>query len=594
MAFSGFDHRLLAELRRREAGWSQAYLVQRILRAISKTSLFSQHVASLAGMSVELPRTQAVLTSFAATGQPARALVRAHCEAAAHAVARWDVCPELRQSLVDTASMIAVQSNVLDDLKARALGTAAAIGTQLPLIQDVVDDALAKAWHSDVDVSYVDMVADEYACLVATADRDPAALTQDLVRAFRSKDTVDAHTLRSLLLPNASGYRVAVVVHGAAELTRLQALHETAVSSGVREPERLGFGAALGRLRRFTRQIPVNGAACLVACQVDAVDAPSAGRIARREVAELLDQYMAGHRLVALSLGDDVFVSRVDSGESRHIQSHTPTVDRAVPLVSHWPGTLRNGLRMAHVARVTEAPLPAAALAWAALEACGLNKREDIAAALALQAMRQQIVEAHQQLCQGARTAPVELQLIDSHAVTNDFNRLRDLNTWVDLLLPQRDSDSSTAIAARKALTAVAAQTSPLAAQQVRDWSARLSNPVACAQWLEDRQQRIGTFLHALNATRNMSLHTGQFRAFGDVTLGIGGSLVVDFTLEILGNWYRNTDQQLPPAKVIALLARRQRDLVARLQAHDGPLFDLNIAWLTSPASAGMRTPSDG
>jgi hypothetical protein len=547
-------------------------------------------------MSAELPRVQAVLSGFAETGQPGRALVRAHCEAAAYAVARWgdkEVLADLRQSLVDTASMFAVASNPLGDLKVLAVRTASDIETRLPKIHALLDNALSEAWHAGVDPSSVDLVADEFACLVATADRDPAALTQDLIRALRTTGGLDALALRALLLPERSAYRVAVVVHGAAELTRLQALHPTAVSSAVGESERLGFGAALGRLRRFTRQVPVNGAACLVACEVSAVDAPSAGRVARREFAELLDQYMAGHRLVALSLGDDAFVSDMDSGRSVHIQSHAPTVDRAVPLVSHWPGTLRNGLRMAHVARATEAPLPAAALAWAALEACGLNKRDDVAAALSLQAMRQQIAEAHQQLRQGVSPIPAELRLIDAYATTNDFNRLRDLNTWVDLLLPGRNSADPAVTIAGEALAKAVSRTSPLAAQQVRDWSARLADPAECARWLDDRHQRIATFLHALNATRNMSLHTGEFRAFGDVTLGAGGSLAVDFTLEILGNWYRNADSEtitVSPAKVIALLARRQRDLIDTLRTHHGPVFDLNIAWLTGPAQAGIWT----
>ncbi|MEV4318085.1 hypothetical protein [Actinocrispum sp. NPDC049592] len=593
MAFSGFDHRLLGEVRRFGLGAGQTYLVQRILRAVSKTSLFSQHVSSLGSMSAELPRVRAVLSGFAKTGQPGRALVRAHCEAAAYAVARWggkEVLGDLRPALVDTAAVFAVQSNPLADLKDLAVRTAADIETRLPKIHALLDDALAEAWQASVDPASVDLVADEFASLVATVDRDPVALTQDLLRALRATGSLDALALRALLLPEPSSYRVAVVVHGAAELTRLPALHPTAVSCPVREPESLGFGAALGGLRRFTQQVPVNGAACLVACQVSAVDAPSAGRVARRELAELLDQYMAGHRLVVLSLGNDTFVSDVDNGRPTHIQSHAPTVDRAVPLVSHWPDALRNGLRMAHVARVTEAPLPAAALAWAALEACGLNKRDDIAAALSLQAMRQQIVEAHQQLRQGVRPVPAGLEVVDGYATTNDFNRLHDLNTWVDLLLPDRNP---AAVTAKDALAQAVSQTSPLAAQQVRDWSARLADPAECAHWLEDRQQRIAAFLHALNATRNISLHTGGFRAFGDVTLGVGGSLAVDFTLEILGNWYRNADSEtitLSPAKVIALLAQRQRDLIDSLRTHRGPVSDLNIAWLTSPAPAGIWT----
>lgn len=71
---------------------------------------------------------------------------------------------------------------------------------------------------------------------------------------------------------------------------------------------------------------------------------------------------MAGHRLIALTLDNDLFVAQVDTGSSRQVQAHLTTVQRAVPLVSRWPAMLRNGLRMAHVARAMEAPLPAAAL----------------------------------------------------------------------------------------------------------------------------------------------------------------------------------------------------------------------------------------
>jgi hypothetical protein len=115
---------LLAEFRRLGVGAGQTCLVQRILRAVSKTSLFSQHVSSFGSMSAELPRVQAVLSGFAESGQPGRALIRAHCEAAAYAVARrgdQEVLEDLRQSLVDTASMFAVASNPLGDLKGLAV-----------------------------------------------------------------------------------------------------------------------------------------------------------------------------------------------------------------------------------------------------------------------------------------------------------------------------------------------------------------------------------------------------------------------------------------------------------------------------------------
>ncbi|MBE1462151.1 hypothetical protein [Kibdelosporangium phytohabitans] len=589
MAFSGFDRQLIGELRRTGATWQQTYLVQRILRAISKTSLFSQYVSSAGGMSADLPRVLSALTSFADGGQPSRALVRGLCDGAAATVQRvitqWghhQVLMDLVVALRDTALSIADQQRPLDQQKVLTRAAAATVAARLPEVRSLVDAALAGAWKRAVSAAYVDTLADELACLAATADRDPVELTDDLTRALRVHDGLDIDMFRRLLLPGLSAYRVAVVVHGTTELSALEALHPTAVSAPVRQPERLG-----PRLARFARRVAVRGPACLVACEVQAVDTRSAARAARRELSELLDQYMAGHRLIELTLGDDAFVSRVDSGTARHLQTHPPTVQRAVPLVSQWPPALRNGLRMAHVARTTEAPLPAAALAWAALEASGLTKREDIAAALSLQAMRQQVVEAHRQLRRGVATLPGEarehaddlLRRIDQHTGSDEFGRVRDVTKWVELLLPVQTS-----------LAELLEQVPPLAAQQVLDWSARLADPAECARWLEDRRQRVETLLHALNTTRNMALHTGQFRAFGDLALGVSGSLVVDFTLEILGNWYRNSTDALPPARVISQLAVRQRDVVAALRARTGPV-DLDIGWLTSPV---RREPPGG
>nr|WP_157527374.1 hypothetical protein [Kibdelosporangium sp. MJ126-NF4]CEL14450.1 hypothetical protein [Kibdelosporangium sp. MJ126-NF4] len=593
MAFSGFDHQLVGELRRTGATGNQTYLVQRVLRGISKASLFSQHVSSTGGMSADLPRVQAVLTSFASTGQPSRGLLRGLCDGTAatvhRVIDRWGQHPvlvDLHQVLHDTALSIADPAKPLDQQKVLTSATAATVAARLPEVHSLVETALAEVWTSSraVTVAYVDALADELTCLTATADRDPVELTDDLTRALRTHGSLDTDAFWRLLLPDPVAYRVAVVVQGAAELTRLDTLHPTAVSAPLRQAERLG-----PRMAAFAQRVPAKGVACLVACEVQAVDARSADRVARREVSELLDQYMAGHRLVELRLGADAFVfpvGGVEGGAGRHLETHPPTVQRAAPLVSQWPPALRNGLRMAHVARTTDAPLPAAALAWAALEACGLSKREDIAAALALQAMRQQIVEAHKQLRQGVATLPRDvrahaidlLNRVDRHADGDEFARLRAVNRWVELLLP-----TGSATGPRKALAALVEHVPPLAAQQVRDWSARLADPGACADWLEDRRQRIETLLHALNTTRNTALHTGQFRAFGDVILGVGGSLVVDFILEILGNWYRNSTDELPPARVISQLGVRQRDLVAALRGRTGPVTDLDIAWLTSP-----------
>ncbi|MEU4744991.1 hypothetical protein AB0G02_31665, partial [Actinosynnema sp. NPDC023658] len=508
----------------------------------------------------------------------------------------------------------------------------------------------------------------ELACLMAAVDRDPDVLHRDLLRGMRSSKVPDGSAILSLLLPPESLHRVALVVHGARDLERLEAFDPSAVVSGLRRselpgtsdanavvsslrhPEKLEFGHATDHLPWLVRQLNGTGPACLVSCEVSAVDVASAGRHARRHVSELLDQYMAGHRLVDLRLGEEVLVLPQGAMRAKHLSSRRPTLNTAVPLTRDWPQPLRNTLRMAHVARTTSSPLPAAALAWSALEACELaRKTQELARALSLQSMRQQIVEAYRQLGQaataaerGAREAMASaskaaqslaraagkcdpdkaaypdlrrradqaddrhlvargrhralqalfddrLTAVERHVKRTEADRLDDINAWVDLLLSGTPADTPETVDARDALNHVAAEVSALPAFQVTEWSTRLADPRACADWLVDRQDRIATLLSALYSARNLSLHAGQFRAVDDLTLATGGSLLVDVTLEVLGNWYRNAGTTRPHTapEIISCLAKRQQHLVEDLRRGGAVLRDLDVALLTSPTPSG-------
>ncbi len=66
--------------------------------------------------------------------------------------------------------------------------------------------------------------------------------------------------------------------------------------------------------------------------------------------------------------------------------------------------------------------------------------------------------------------------------------------------------------------------------------------------------------------------------------------MLVDFTLEFLGNWYRNiptTEPHDSPAEVIEKIADRQIHIIRRLKSTTGGAYPLNVGRLTSPSSNG-------
>jgi hypothetical protein len=405
-------------------------------------------------------------------------------------------------------------------------------------------------------------------------------------------------------------------------------------------------------LREFIKKADTSTDDCVISVDVDAVDRASAARLGRRRVTELLDQYVAGMRLIQLTLDRITLVCRAGTDDTQEWEPSRRSARQAYPLIDYWPEGLREGLRTAHVARIANAPLTTAALSWVALEACGLEYPENqkLARTLSLQALRQQIVEAHQMILQsiassfqywhnelnhsagmirryqvGLRRLPsgydqrrqeleslievyqerhtsayqrsAKLQTVVDEAVPllNKYaavdasrNHLLNLNSWVDILLPARAQDTAELTSARAALAMLLPELAPLAAQQIVDWQARLGNAGTCAHWLIATQSRMVALLDALYSARNLALHSGVFTASGDAILGQGGTLVVDFTFEFLGNWYRttpNVNTSKMPVEVVGEIAARQQGILARLATHDGPVYPLDVDFLTGPSA---------
>jgi hypothetical protein len=543
--------------------------------------------------------------------------------------------------------------------KGRRTAAAASISNRLDtLLEDLpalLRSMFEEAWNlpgsKSGDWEYLGHVSDEVGGLIAASDRDLTTLKWQLPLTIRHHG-LDPTKILDTFLPLPTDFHVACLIRGAGRFSRLTMLEPTAQQTSSAVEDAIRWGPATERLRGFLSDLTINADDCVISIDVNAIDKASAARLGRRRVTELLDQYVAGHRLLRVLLTDDTLVARAGTSETEKWQPTRKGVHQAYPLIYRWPEGLRETLRMGHIARDADSPLTAAALSWVAIEASGVKHSKhtkQLARALSLQALRQQVVETYQLVKQSGTASrqyaiaqaqaalslvktyqtavarcplghPVYGQLmasqqsaevahaqaerlskdlddrfskfadsIDAYVAVDENTRLQDLNQWMDVLLPARNSDSTELVSARSALGKIIPRLSPLAARQVTDWRQRLGAPRECAQWLSATQARMEELLDVLYSARNLALHSGVFAATADTVLGQGGVMLVDFILEFLGNWYRNTptpQTRNPPLQVIGMLADRQTQIIRKLNSSKRGTYPLNIGRLTSPSSA--------
>jgi hypothetical protein len=295
--------------------------------------------------------------------------------------------------------------------------------------------------------------------------------------------------------------------------------------------------------------------------------------------------------------------------------------------------------------------MTAAGLCWVALEALDVHSGDanitNLARALSLQALRQQILDLHQrtrsavtsmlrvareahsaaqrkfhgaaaravaavggikaELAQQAVTAQAAalnlsagLDLaraaeehqakVDAWTGVGNDGKLRDLNRWLDLLVAPADAEPRLRTAA-DAITALDNRLGGETGTRLRAWRALLADPKSLAEWLEDTTEQFAKSLKWLYALRNTALHDGQFTSATDDLDIQAGRALVDLTLEFLGNWYEHAAPDRadwPASKVINHLAARQKDVVRTLR-HE-TRTNVDATYLTSPTSTGWRS----
>lgn len=400
----------------------QRVVLEAVLAAGDPVSVLTRHVGGELTGVVTLARAHSALESRARPGrvkaQPYANLAFGLIKAALEELRT--VRPHVPAGWLDAAV------TVLESIAAGGEGgvqSAADCQAKAALVQSTREDlraavveGLVAVWEGGVTPDGGQRLAREMAALCVIEGRRHDLLDAE-VRAALSRGRLDAVQLSAVLLPAERDVRVAVVVEGTSRLEGLEALMDPAWSPAVVLPGDpvVGWGKGASDLKALVEMAghasdgrrawcrDQAGGRVVLTFTVRARDVGGAALLGRQRASQLLDQYVAGQRTSEIRLRPETLA--FDPVARRSLRLSVPVLGtRPVrPLTTHWPSALRESLRTAHIARVTEAPTTAAGLCWAALEALevkNMKKKPDtaskLAQALSLQAVRQQVVDLHQ------------------------------------------------------------------------------------------------------------------------------------------------------------------------------------------------------
>lgn len=601
----GFDAQFLAASREAKLSTAQELFLQTVIRRLDPDSLLSHHASLQRGLSLDLPQALGAISSHLAMREPRAQTVHSLCASAGSAAnrAKIDSKDHIGADVVSAVSVVKVgkDKNVLD--KADLLSAQGSLVTIEARLPGYLQDVFTRVWErtSNGGAALASYAADEIAAAASMDDRDRVTLEQDLVRLFTDGGWTTADVF-AVLLPQQRTFKHACVVLGASELTDLSMLAPGAAHLTGRSAVRPVWGAANPALTKWVNGLQIVGEGVVISLDVRACDRASAARRGQQAATELLDQYMAGHRVSVIELSPEALTCEEGSNRAAPLNLPSRSVSVARPLAGHWPEQLRSTMRMAHLSRATGAPLVSAALAWSAVEASGLGPADmkKLARVFALQSVRHQVAAAHVGVLHDVRArrsfwrsqlrkhrsaskqtsrqldameagnpgrdaveainrdhmaavaraestledvgvASKALATVERYCLTRHFAVLEDLNTWVDVLLPASDGESRLLQEAREALSTILDGASAIACEEVINWRARLNSPKQLATWLTEHESRFERLLISIYASRNMTMHSGVFATPGDAVLGRGAELVTDVLMEVLGNWYRHS-----------------------------------------------------
>ncbi len=162
---------------------------------------------------------------------------------------------------------------------------------------------------------------------------------------------------------------------------------------------------------------------------------------------------------------------------------------------------------------------------------------------------------------------------------------LKDLNIFMDALLPIDASTSRGQASLKNAISAMAQKSGGLALQLFATWEKRLTDPRSLSDWIEQQQSFFRSLLEWMYVSRNLAFHTGQFTAPADALTAHASRDLVDMILEFLGNWHQGErSKSLPesPARDILILLSRRKDILSQKLSTASSCHLLNVSQITA------------
>lgn len=655
MSLSGLNKKIISARIAKNLSDKQIDFLYCILRLGSPAESPSGRVSLRTIMTTSLASLAETLVLYEKHGQPDGKLIEYLIESSKRPV-RLILSEFTKMTLLSDISLMLDRLSKIDFSKNQSRVHVSRIAIELSNHLDDLDSCISEIvrliWKTKIIISkeVMELIACEVtACRVGLGGsyEGLVASIENLAGSPSSNDRLEA-----VSLPANAFFKIVVAVYGTKHLLGLTDYLPDAQQFNIGCEKSASWGSRESVLKEFTEMNTGDPSVVFIQLKLAAVDRQAAVHLARSDVSEVLDQYVAGHRLADLRLSPGTSTLNCDKNSAQNHFANAVGVETARPLTRIWPSSLRESLRMGHLATLGDSPTTKIALTWSALEAAGLDKDLDtVASVLTLQSIRHQIGESYLYLNQGYKhkekvvnslvdelekrvegaearlnsssnelavkslskhlevlqekcgelarnldghdLIEKEFETINNYAESDGRGYPKSLNAWSDVLHKKVVRGELAASRAQSSFRALQAPLAGTYSGGAVSWQHRLADPETFENWCRDQKIQFLDALNRLYISRNIILHTGIYKSSGQLLVLDSGMAIVDLIHEICGNWSRvcvaYSLEEKAKMKPAEIFAELSLRLTSVIDASmRGAWEKVNFDKLTSPTSSSV------